>query len=88
MSDNHVCHVAALGNKKKLVMQHCVSFVHRFIAVFCCSLWTSCGRMGSRLSCAPNNCKLVDKAVCLAVGRQGRHVSDAIVVFDIVLIIQ
>ena len=74
-------------NKKRFVTWHCVSFVDRFIAAFCCSLWTGCRRTGSQSSCASNHRKLVDKAVCLAVGRHGRRVSDAIVVFHIVLTI-
>ena len=54
------------------MVQRCVSSVHRYIAAFCCSLLTSCRRTGSQSSCAPNHRKLVDKAACLAVGRQGR----------------
>ena len=78
------CRVAALLNKKKLVTRRCVSFVDRFIAAFCCSLWTSCRRTGSQSSCASNHRKLVDKAACLVVGRHGRRASDAIVVLHIV----
>ena len=62
-------------------------FVDPFIAAFCCSLWTSCRQTGLQSTCASNHRKHVDKNICLAVGRHGRHVSDAIVVFHIVLII-
>ena len=65
----------------------CVSFVNRFIVAFCCSLWTSCKRTGLQSSCASNHRKLVDKVVCLVVGRHGRRVSDAIAIFHIILTI-
>ena len=78
-----------IGQQKKLVTWRCISFVHRFNATFCCSLWTSCRQMGTQSYCASSHCKckFVDKAVLLAVGRHGRRVSDAIVIFHIVLTI-
>ena len=76
-----------ISQQKKLVTRRCISFVDRFIAVFYCSLWTSCQRTGLQSSCASKHRKLVDKVVCLAVGRHRRHVSDAIVVFHIILTI-
>ena len=36
-----------ISQQKKLVTRRCVSFVGRFIANFCCSLWTSCRQTGS-----------------------------------------
>ena len=76
-----------ISKQKKLVTWHCVSFVDRLIAVFCCNLWTSCRRTRSQSSCASSHRKLVDNAVCLAVEMHGRSISDAIVVFHIILTI-
>ena len=81
----HVC--SRIGQQKKLVTLHCVSFLDRFIAMFYCSVQTSCRETGSQSTCASSHCKLVDKAICLAVGRHGRHVNDAIIIFHIVLAI-
>ena len=68
-----------ISQQKKPVTRSCVSFVDRFIAAFCCSLWASCRWTRSQSSCASNHHKLVDKAVCLVVGRHGRCISDAFV---------
>ena len=74
--------VATMVNKRCFL---CGAASVLYIATFCCSLWTNCREMGSHSACASSHRKLVDKAVCLSVGRHGRCVSDAIIIFHIVL---
>ena len=84
---NIYCVCSRIGQQKKLVPWRCITFVDHRIAVLCCSLWTSCQETGLQSFCASNHRKLVNKAVCLAVGRHGRRDSDAIVMFHIALTI-
>ena len=73
----HTMCVAALVNKRSFYValrQFCTLLHH----CFCCSQQTNCGEMGLQSSCASNNRKLVDKAVCLVVGRHRMCIWDAI----------